>query len=348
MPIYRITDNERAQNNYTFGVTYTNITVHNGRIHPPKLISYNKIEISDKLKNFLYSRDQYYLSTACYHIKSYLLGEMDNYSGEIINNEVFSKINSVSEADDGYIIINNNQKIKLGKLIVKIGDAIKIDTNEKSEAIGIEKFVDEYKCWYKTMNGLKFKILKGQDIFDGYNTKLQAACTGMLGSSCMNNRPGFLHLYSDNEEKVKLLTLVDDNGKIYGRSFLWNIDNKPFTFMDRIYGIDNYINNIFINYAKKEKLAYREQSQLWNFEICLPSGETTTSEKCPLKVKLNANHLKYLPYMDSLYIWNKWSNTFSTSNKVEINMKFHRLKNADGELGKPGIKILGIKLKNDY
>jgi hypothetical protein len=50
--------------------------------------------------------------------------------------------------------------------------------------------------------------------------------------------------------------------------------------------------------------------------------------------------------MDSLYIWNKWGNTFSTS-KTDVFMKFHCLKSTWGKIGRPGIKILGIKLKND-
>ena len=334
-------------------VGFVGFNINNGRVvpQPPEPVLYRKIKISDGLRGFLNSKSQH-LSTACYFTKSYILGELDSHYGEKIDNEVFSKINYLSESDNGYVIINGNQKIRLGKLVVKIGDVVKIKTNEKNEAIGIENFVDEYKSWYKVINNLKFKVLKGEDIFEGYTTKLHATNTGMLGCSCMNNKYDLLHLYSDNEEKVKLLTLVDDNGKIYGRAFLWNIDNRPFIFMDRIYGIDNYINNIFIDYAKQEKMAFREQEQLYNFTIYIPTEDWKQSVKeafnYPLKVKLNCNHLQYLPYMDSLYIWNRWTNTFSNNDKVESNMKYHTLKNTGGGVGRPGIKILGIKLKNEF
>jgi hypothetical protein len=117
--------------------------------------------------------------------------------------------------------------------------------------------------------------------------------------------------------------------------------------MDRIYGVDNYINNMFINYAKEQKMTYREQEQVYHFIIYLPNGEITDSKKYPLKVKLNCKDLKYLPYMDSLYIWDKWRDTFSTSYDDLSNIKFYKLKNTYGSIGKPGLKILGIKIKND-
>ena len=332
---------------YTSGVTHTNTYVQNGRIFYKEPTLYRMLEISSSLKDFLDRADSY-CSSACFSFKYHLLGRLDSNTGEIIDKEVFSKINSISESDDGYVILNGNQKIKLGKLIVKIGEATKVKTNNKSEAVAIEKFVDQYKSWIKSINSFKFKILKGEDIIIGYSTYCHAARTGMLYNSCMNDRSTkLLELYTQNEKKVELLTLVDDNDKIYGRAFLWKIDNKPFRFMDRIYGVDNYINNIFINYAKEQKIAYRDQPQSYNFMIYLPDGSVTTAKNCIMKVKLKCKNLKHLPYMDSLYIWNKWGNTFSTSLNIGSTTIFHKLKCTQGGIGRPKLKILGIKLKND-
>jgi hypothetical protein len=331
---------------YSSGRTYSNGRIHPNESYQPRYIYHRNINISDAFKDFLYSRYESYNSTACYYFKSFLLRELDSDLMGKIDNEVFSKITSISESDDGYISINNNQKIKIGKLIVKVGDAIEVNMENKSEATGIEKFVDEYKSWFKIISSLKFKVLKGKDILDGYDRSNHAKNRGMLCGSCMNDKLYLLDLYTNNQEKVELLTLVDDKDKIYGRAFLWKLDNRPFVFMDRVYGVDNYVTKIFNQYAKDSKMAYREQQQTYNFELYLPNGEVTYSKRFPLKVKLKTKNIRHLPYMDSLYIWNKWGNIFSTG-KTESFMKFYGLKSTCGSKGKPGLKILGIKIKNE-
>lgn len=307
--------------------------------------SFRNINISDSLRDFLYNRGESFGSTACYYFRCFLLREIDSQSMMKIGNEVFPKITSISESDDGYVVINDNQKIKIGKLIVKVGESVNVRSDDKSEAIGIERFVDEYKSWFKTISNLKFKVLKGRDILKGYDRDNQARNHGMLYGSCMNDKFDLLEIYVKNPDKIQLLTLVDDQDVIYGRAFLWKLDNTPFVFMDRIYGVDNYVTKIFSKYARDSKMAYREQQQTYNFEIYLPDGKVKHSDNFPLKVKLKTENLKYLPYMDSLYIWNKWTDTFSTG-KTETFMKYYGLKYTSGSIGSPGIKILGIKLKN--
>jgi len=162
----------------------------------------------------------------------------------------------------------------------------------------------------------------------------------------MNDRFGFLHLYADNEEKVELLTMVDGNNKIYGRAFLWNLDNRSFTYMDRIYGAYGYVNQSFINYAIDAKMAYRSQEQEYNFKIYNTLNDTSKvehAESYPLKTKLFVKHLKYLPYMDSLYIWNKWSDVFSTVAKGTT--MYTKLKITGGKPEGINLKLLGIRVK---
>ncbi len=337
MPYFDTLGN-RVEVTYSSGRTYLSHS-------PMESPEYSNISVSDGLKTFLRDVCDTCGSSSPMYFRYYLLGHLDSQTTKILNN-VFSKINSICESDDGYVIINNNQKMKLGKLIVKVGDEIKINTDSKSEAISIEQIVDQYKSWFKSISSLRFKILKGEQILKGYDRHYQSRNGGMLSGSCMNDKPELLNLYVDNEEKVELLTLVDNNDKIHGRAFLWKVDNRPYVFMDRVYGVDNYIVNIFHSYAKSQKMIYREQQQLYNFGLYLPNGTETNSIKYPLKVKLYSQHLQYMPYMDSLYIWNKWGSTFSTS-KTEVFMKFHCLKSTWGKIGRPGIKILGIKLKND-
>lgn len=326
-------------------------SIYNDRVYPinnnihPQPSYQRRIQVSENLLNFVNKSSSNY-SSACFTFKYYISGELDSHSIDIID-RALPKINTISESDDGYIIINGNQKVKLGKFIVKISDELKINTNDKKEATFIENYVDQYKSWYKTISSLKFKMLKGEQILKGYDYSSQANNHGMLRGSCMNDKFHLLDLYVDNEEKVELLVLVDEEDKIYGRAFIWNIDNQPFIFMDRVYGVDNYVTHIFNDYARSVKMAYREQNQTTNFEMYLPNGESTTSERSPLMVRLYSKHLKFMPYMDSLYIWNEWNSTFSTSKNVQKNMKYHILKDTRGNISKPGIKILGLKIKSE-
>jgi uncharacterized protein YxeA len=254
----------------------------------------------------------------------------------------------IKENDDGYVLLNCNSSVKLGRLIAKVATVVGIDPMDKYEAIDIEKIVDQYKAWYKSSNSLSFKIVKGEQIYTGYDRDVQIRNNGMLGSSCMNGKFRYLQLYTDNEEKVQLLTLVDGDNRIYGRSLIWKLDNRPFLFMDRVYGVDNYVVNTFNNYARENKMAYRSQEQEYNFRIFNTMGDNESTkvehaEKYPLKTKLYSGHLQFLPYMDSLYIWNKWSDVFSTV--AERTMKYTTLKITDGEPGRERIKVLGINIK---
>jgi hypothetical protein len=79
----------------------------------------------------------------------------------------------------------------------------------------------------------------------------------------------------------------------------------------------------------------------------LPTNEIVKSNEYPLKVKLKTENIDSFPYMDSLYIWNKWGNTFSTSRRGSF-MKFYVLKYTHGAHGSAGLKIFGIRVKDTW
>jgi hypothetical protein len=224
--------------------------------------------VSEPLKLFLNKR--FDTSTAVYMLINYLLGNLNSSTTNTLNKTVFDKIHSVTESDDGYLVFNGNQKIKLGKLIVKVADELEIDTKTKDDAKEIEKYVNRYKSWYKAISKLHFETLKGDSILRGYNPKFHVDNGGMLRGSCMNKKWNCLELYTKNPEKVELLVLVDGNNNIYGRSFLWKLDNVPYIFMDRVYGAENYITDMFTDYAKKHGMIYREQEQLNKYVMAQP------------------------------------------------------------------------------
>ncbi len=300
--------------------------------------------LSDKFRNFLISqKDQ-----NSYVIEIVINLFLQNFSMKVLSkggyNKVFNKIYSVSESDDGYIIINENQKLKLGRFIYKILNSLKIDI-QKNDRIYIERFVDIYKSWYKSTNSFQFNILKGEQILNGYDGSYYARrnCS-MLGNSCMNNKFNFLDIYVKNEDKVKLLVLSDFKNKIHGRALLWDLDNKPYQFMDRVYGLDNYVVNVFTNYAIENNFAYRDQENNYDYRIYLPNEEKKYlySSDVLFKTKINTNGIKQMPYMDSLYIWDKWNK--SLSNKSGKNGIFKRFKSTRGKISGTELKLFGIKI----
>lgn len=308
--------------------------------------NYQRIELSERFKGFFNDLEIGYISIAAYYLRTLLLGNLDFDRGRKLMDKVFPNVYSITESDDGYVLLNEVSKIKMGKLLVRVATELELGM-DKQETMQIEAFVDKYKSWYKAISTLSFKSLKGDKIKIGYDYEVQAKNRGMLGSSCMNNKFGLLDLYADNEDKVELLTIVDGKDRIHGRAFLWKLDNRPFIFMDRVYGVDNYITDMFNEYAKKNKMAYRSQEQAYDFDVYLPTNDGSrvkkNAEDYSLEVKLHSKHLKLMPYMDSLYIWNKWSSVFSTVSGSTG--KYCQLKETRGETGRERIKVLGIRIK---
>ncbi len=309
--------------------------------------NYQQIMLSERFKSFLTELEIGYISISAYYLRTLLLGNLDFDRGRQLMDKVFPNVYSITETDDGYIIFNEKSKIKMGKLLVRVATELNLGM-DKQETMQIEHFVDKYKSWYKGISTLSFKSLKGDKIKIGYDTERQVGSRSMLSGSCMNNKFNLLDLYADNEDKVELLTIVDGKDRIHGRAFLWKLDNRPFIFMDRVYGVDNYITNMFHEYAKKNKMAYRSQEQSYDFDVFLPTNDNERSvkenaEKYSLEVKLHAKHLELMPYMDSLYIWNKWNGVFSTVSGSTG--KYCQLKETRGDTGRERIKVLGIRIK---
>jgi hypothetical protein len=148
---------------------------------------------------------------------------------------------------------NGKQIIKFGKFISSIIKIVNLQYDNVQISSSIEKIVDEYKSWYKTNNKLEFVILRGEEILKGYNYEYQYSNSNSpLHRSCMNNKFNLLDLYTNNEDKVLLLTLQNSN-KIYGRCLIWKLDKPKIIYMDRVYGVDNYVNCIFEDFARINK-----------------------------------------------------------------------------------------------
>lgn len=139
------------------------------------------------------------------------------------------------------------QNMNIGRFIKKI---VPFDVDRL-----IEDYVNEYKfCYNLSKEDLGFKIYKGINMAKWYLSFNYSTGGGTLHSSCMKHMKSQrrLPIYIDNPDKVKMLVVVNPENKLLGRALLWKLDD-PYgqVYMDRIYTAEDYIDKLFINYAKK-------------------------------------------------------------------------------------------------
>lgn len=226
-----------------------------------------------------------------------LVDEKDDKLSFIMNNKV-------SDIEDGFNLPGRNE-MKVGRAIRYLLDFLKeVDSWEydRIKDSDIEKFVNAFKSVNIENDGLEFKLIKGDDIKSAYDSSNYKNQYGTLGGSCMNDTGGKLKIYRRNEKSVKLLTLVDSEGKIHGRAFVWKLSKSPCEceyFMDRVYVNKDSDKNRFINFAKEKGWMYRKDMKadnrnnvtfIWNNNEYI--GE--------IRVKLENIDFKKYPYLDTL------------------------------------------------
>jgi len=249
-------------------ITYIDVTEDNDKVSfttSPKIIeylaNYNNIEKNDvKLLHFI----KY------------------NHS----NNDLWNKYRST---------------IKVGKLVKKIFDNEFADSGKPGE--DIESFVNEYKAAFDkdNINNL-FELVSGSDIVYWYKNDnySEDSRDTTLGNSCMAEYcDDYIEFYAKNE-KIQMLILFEDDKKekIIGRALVWHLDlPENRIFMDRIYTVDDYQVNFFIDYAKKNEWLYKSYQTYGEEKIIDPkdsSSKFRTLEVCDITLN------RYYPYLDTL------------------------------------------------
>ena len=154
--------------------------------------------------------------------------------------------------DGGIWSKENRQEGKPGKVIRKLftDKALKIIPAKE-----FEQFTNQYKAEFNE-DGYTFAILPNTRINEVYNNTNRKEGGASLNSSCMNRDSGhresdvdgiFLEMYAmcDN---LQIVTLTTRNGQLCGRALLWTLDSG-IKLMDRIYVSDDFMYDMFINYA---------------------------------------------------------------------------------------------------
>jgi len=152
-------------------------------------------------------------------------------------------------------------------------------------------------------NPFKFKIVEGENIrkwylYDSYSSVEK----GSLGASCLrhpHSQP-LLDFYVANNDNIKLLIMLDNEGKLLGRALLWYIEHESASrIMDRIYTNNSDDEFHFKQWADQNGFLYKSK-QNWNTPYIFESkGEV---KKIKLSLTLPKMGFKYMPYLDTF----KW------------------------------------------
>jgi flagella basal body P-ring formation protein FlgA len=199
-------------------------------------------------------------------------------------------------------ILKYKKDIKLGKVVQKLA-TIKEKTYKGTE---IEDFVSKYKANQKDNKDFQWEIVTGNEIHRYYQTENYVNVgnvTNELWKSCMNNKPkGFYELYEYNTKQISLLILKGIENKILGRALIWNAiseeTNEKYQVMDRIYSVTPDIMYMFIDYATKNDMCYKEvnKSDVGTENLIIYNNENLEEN---LYVQLDKAKFKNYPFCDT-------------------------------------------------
>ncbi len=161
------------------------------------------------------------------------------------------------------------QNLRIGRFLKKI-----IDDDDDV----IEDFINDYKFSYslKKENFGRFKIAKGINMAKWFLALFYAEGGGTLHASCMRHVKSQrrLPIYVNNANKIKMVYLTDPEGKLLGRALLWKLDEpEGMTYMDRIYSADDYIEKLFMDYARKKGFLTRTEVDKKNMTLIVRLGK---------------------------------------------------------------------------
>lgn len=227
------------------------------------------------------------------------------------NKKVVGKISAIklSDKSDAIDMICYKEEGKKSWTISKIGKCfskIMKDNYISCSTQEIEKFVNSFKAKMFLAN-CKFEVVSGRDIKKYYHYSNYMP-GGTLNQSCMKGDgcQKFFKLYTKNDDYIKLLILKENGSdKILGRAILWKdalINDIKTDFLDRIYYTNDFIANVFVEWAIKNRVAYKKyQNNNIESPIIYKNVEIANPK---IIVKLSDIKFEQMPYLDTLaYVW---------------------------------------------
>jgi len=201
-------------------------------------------------------------------------------------------------------------EIKIGRLIHRlIGD--KVNPQE------IEEFVNDYKALVNLRRLYRnFKIVDGDNMKKWYLQENYPTGGGNLSKSCMRYKfsQAFLSLYTENPDKIKLLILLDESKeKILGRALLWFLDvPKGKIFMDRVYFANDFVLNMFMNKAIKNRWFYKLENMSYNVTNVIVNNKI---KRVDMAVKVKKLDYEFFPFVDNIGFYDPKTATLTNNPK---------------------------------
>lgn len=223
----------------------------------------------------------------------------------------------------------------IGKLINKLFPG-------KFEAGGkpgqdIQSFVDKFKS---NRDIKDLELVNGNDIVKWYYEKKYIDgndTEGSLGGSCMRYEEcqDYIKFYAENQDVVSLLILKVKNNRGYyrikGRALVWKLSYPvDRIFMDRIYTTDNYDEELFKSYAKKEGWLYKFRQNSSDSEYIVDSRDDSKNKISLTVDNVNESSTDQYPYMDTLKYYSVDDEQLSSDSNF-FNGDYYSLESTDGD-----------------
>jgi hypothetical protein len=128
----------------------------------------------------------------------------------------------------------------------------------------VEKFSNLYRS-QANKPSFNFSVVKGESVRGYYHFESYASEKGSLGASCMkhDNCQDYMSIYVDNREQVKMLAMLNQDGRLMGRALLWDFDS--YKIMDRIYTTcDEDLQFFFKKWATDNGYFYKAEQNWFN------------------------------------------------------------------------------------
>ena len=139
------------------------------------------------------------------------------------------------------------------------------------------------------------------------------------------NCQDYMNIYVDNREQVKMLAMLNQDGRLIGRALLWDFDS--YKIMDRIYTTcDEDLQFFFKKWATDNGYLYKAEQNWFNTLFFEQIGQKRQELK--LSIKLNNNGYRRYPYMDTFKFINY--ETGELYNYMPEGVSFRTLCSSDG------------------
>lgn len=205
------------------------------------------------------------------------------------NKQIFPEYNKFEVSENkGMIKLTNIEKnrttdLKLGRFLNSLSKQVvdKLNLEPLFDNKTIEKIHNDYLS-YQTGDYIKVEYLMGKDILEGYKKDNYHIIKSSLGSSCMTDKLDYLNLYTNNPDKVQMIS-IKTFGKVVGRALLWTTDCGK-KLMDKMYICDEWVGSKFDEIRSEN-----------NYDTWSDYGNSDNI----LSISVNTDGIERWPYLDT-------------------------------------------------